>query len=180
MHKKIVINSAALIAITACHWAAADTAGLKRCANIGSPLDRLECYDALARSTGAAPLSPRPASPPTRAAAKPAPAPLPTVKPAEPVPVADKKADPSDFGFTGKRARETPKKVTAHYDGEFTGWSGQTLFKLENGQVWRQTESGRMAFQRDRPLITIKRGAFGGYKLSVEGSNRTVRVKRVK
>jgi hypothetical protein len=50
---------------------------------------------------------------------------------------------------------------------------------LENSQVWRQAEEGRLVFRSTAPLITIRRGAFGTYRLSVEGINRSVRVRRL-
>ncbi|MFK8015294.1 MAG: hypothetical protein AB8G17_07620 [Gammaproteobacteria bacterium] len=194
MKTPAVIASATLVASIACNVTYADDAGLKRCANIGSPLERLECYDALARSIDLAPAKPPAARAPVaapRVAANPAPAP--TVAPApapvpepvstappQPTPAAGTTTQPADFGFEEKRMRESSDNLTARYDGEFSGWSGQTLFKLDNGQVWRQAQNGRVSYRRSRPLITIKKGAFGSYRLSVEGLNKTIRVKRVK
>ncbi|MEL6210134.1 MAG: hypothetical protein AAFR44_08120, partial [Pseudomonadota bacterium] len=158
------------------------------------PLDRLECYDALARTVGAPP------APPAARAPAPAPAPAPAAtrtpapavaaaEPPAPAPAADKTGTATppvvsnraeEFGFENERLKKDTTEVVAYYDGEFTGWSGGTLFKLDNGQVWKQSQSGRVYFVKDRPKITIQRGAFGSYRLSVEGLNRTVRVKRVK
>ena len=115
------------------------------------------------------PVQPAPAPPPVRTQPAPAPA-----------PVAGAKQEPADFGFEDKRRNESDEPLTASYDGEFSGWSGQTLFKLDNGQVWRQSQSGRVSHRRSRPVITIKKGAFGSYRLSVDGLNKTIRVKRVK
>lgn len=64
--------------------------------------------------------------------------------------------------------------------GEFSGWSGDTVFRLENGMVWRQDESDRFRLQPvDSPMVTIKPGLFGAWRLSVEGHNRAVRVERI-
>lgn len=170
-------------------WAAqavADDAGLTRCARIASPLDRLECYDALARAQNATPpvlqRAPTPATEPTVATAPtppaPAPAPAPTqVRADEPAPLVDA---PENFGFENQIFNTTNQEIVARYEGEFTGWSGGTLFKLDNGQVWKQAQSGRVSHRRDNPVITIKKGSLGSFRLSVEGLNRTVRVKRVK
>lgn len=72
------------------------------------------------------------------------------------------------------------KKIRSRYVGEFTGWDGDTVFTLENGQVWQQIESGRMSWRATNPMITIKRGFMGSYQLSVEGVNRRIRVKRIR
>jgi hypothetical protein len=75
--------------------------------------------------------------------------------------------------------RKDIKAIQSRYVGEFRGWTGKTVFKLENGQVWQQAQSGRMAWRATNPMITIKRGFMGSYQLSVEGVNKTVRVKRI-
>jgi hypothetical protein len=64
--------------------------------------------------------------------------------------------------------------------GEFSGWSGNTEFRLENGMVWRQDESDRFRLQPvDSPMVTITPGLFGAWRLTVEGHNRSVRVERI-
>lgn len=168
----------------------ADDRAMARCAAVASPLDRLECYDALARTMRVAP-TPAPApvaavppvaapipgrDAPTAVATAPSREPLPTSAPTPDATIEDQQ----DFGFEAKRIEEEPEEFSARYDGDFSGWSGRTLFKLENGQVWKQTQSGRVSHRRSRPMITIRRGAFGSFRLSVEGLNRTIRVKRVK
>ena len=79
-----------------------------------------------------------------------------------------------------KQAKEL-KKIQSRYVGEFTGWDGDTEFQLENGQVWKQIRSGRLAWRADSPMITIDRKGFmGAYRLSVEGINKKVIVRRLK
>ena len=62
--------------------------------------------------------------------------------------------------------------------GEFNGWSGQTLFVLENGQRWRQRVSGVYRHRAQSPAITIIKGRFG-YYLIVDKTKRRIGVKRV-
>ena len=65
--------------------------------------------------------------------------------------------------------------------GEFDGWSGNTVFELENGMVWRQSESGRRRFQPvQNPVVIIEPGVLGAWFLKVEGSKRRVQVERIK
>ncbi|HSN00147.1 MAG TPA: hypothetical protein VLS52_03945, partial [Rudaea sp.] len=43
----------------------------------------------------------------------------------------------------------------AHIVGQFTGWYGQTVFTLDNGQQWQQAESGSYQCGKfDNPKVT--------------------------
>ena len=75
--------------------------------------------------------------------------------------------------------RDEPEEIVTRYVGEFRGWSGDTIFRLENGQVWRQSGPGRVRWSVENPVITIRRGRFGSFFLGVEGINAQVRVRRV-
>jgi len=76
--------------------------------------------------------------------------------------------------------RMAREKFQSRIVGEFSGWSGNTVFRLENGMTWRQDESDRFRLQPvDSPLVTITPGLFGAWRLSVEGHNRAVRVERI-
>lgn len=55
---------------------------------------------------------------------------------------------------------------------------GYATFTLDNGQVWRQTESARLIF-KEGETITIKKGVFKSFYLSKPNNNRSVRVKRI-
>lgn len=64
--------------------------------------------------------------------------------------------------------------------GSFRGWSGNTVFRLENGQVWQQTDGGRLAgVNLDSPPVTIRKSLFGAWYLSVEGYNTRAKVQRL-
>lgn len=71
--------------------------------------------------------------------------------------------------------------ITSYVSGTFTGWSGGTLFHLDNGQVWEQIDdSTYVGHSLAHPKVTITRGLFNAYYLSVEGVKESVRVRRVK
>jgi len=75
-------------------------------------------------------------------------------------------------------SRET---ITSTIEGSFNGWSGKTLFKLQNGQQWEQVENDSFSVKTmQNPTVTIQPGLLGGWLLKVEGYNRSVRVKRVR
>ena len=75
-----------------------------------------------------------------------------------------------------------PEEITTRFSGLFDGWSGKTRFPLENGQEWRQIESGKLVVgsPMSNPQVTLKRGFSGVWRLQVEGYNSTVKVERVK
>lgn len=87
---------------------------------------------------------------------------------------------PSQPGEAPAIDRMARKQFQSRLVGEFSGWSGNTVFRLENGMVWRQDENDRLRLQPvDSPMVTIKPGLFGAWRLSVEGHNRSVRVERI-
>lgn len=87
---------------------------------------------------------------------------------------------PSQPGEAPPVDRMAREEFQSRIVGEFSGWSGNTIFRLENGMVWRQDENDRFRLQPiDSPMVTIKPGLFGAWRLSVEGHNRAVRVERV-
>jgi hypothetical protein len=59
----------------------------------------------------------------------------------------------------------------------FTGWSGNTLFELDNGQIWKQAEYDYDYNYSYRPVALIYNTGYE-YKLMVEG--KTVTVRRLK
>lgn len=81
----------------------------------------------------------------------------------------------------GLRPKEaTRSTIEARIDGEFTGWSGRTRFKLDNGMIWQQVGEGRQLGKSDSPKVTIEPKSLGSWKLYVEGIGRSVKVKRIK
>lgn len=66
--------------------------------------------------------------------------------------------------------------------GKFNGWSGETVFRLENGQVWVQTDHTDSLWlpTMENPEVEIRRSKIGGWKLYLGGRSSWVRVRRVK
>ena len=64
--------------------------------------------------------------------------------------------------------------------GDFRGWSGETYFRLENGQIWRQRLRGRYTYVGPaNPEVSITRNWMGFYKLTLVEANRGVGVSLV-
>jgi len=71
--------------------------------------------------------------------------------------------------------------LVAHLVGNFTGWGNNTVFKLDNGQVWEQVDDSMLSIGAIKnPKVTIKKGLISAYYLSVEGVDDSVLVRRVK
>ncbi len=63
--------------------------------------------------------------------------------------------------------------------GEFTGWEGETIVRLANGQIWQQTEYYHHYHYAFMPEVLIYNSG-GSFKMKVDGISRAVRVQRLK
>lgn len=96
-----------------------------------------------------------------------------------PAPAAAAATGTAAFGATMlKPTAVEPDSVHSYIVGKFTGWSGSTLFKLGNGQVWQQSEPADYSAQLMNPEVIIKKLHFG-YLLTLPGRGQTVFVTRV-
>jgi hypothetical protein len=60
---------------------------------------------------------------------------------------------------------------------DFNGWSGNTIFELQNGQIWKQDKYQYKYFYAYRPNVTIIK--VGSHNImSVKG--KSIRVKKIK
>jgi hypothetical protein len=46
-----------------------------------------------------------------------------------------------------------------------------SLVTLDNGQVWRNEDSRRTSYLREGASVTIRKGSFGSYRLTVDGGD---------
>ncbi len=69
--------------------------------------------------------------------------------------------------------------IESRIEGEFEGWDGDTIFKLENGQIWQQSSYAYTYHYAYRPKVLIYK-INGRYKMKVEGVDETIYVERVK
>lgn len=73
----------------------------------------------------------------------------------------------------------TSDVIESQIEGEFSGWSGDTMFKLTNGQIWQQSSYAYTYSYKYRPNVLIFRTG-GGYAMQVEGLDSKIQVKRLK
>ena len=79
-----------------------------------------------------------------------------------------------------EEVREAQKdfEIVSRISGEFSGWNGETVFRLENGQVWRQRLQGRYFYSGPpQPEVRITRNYLGFYKITVVETGKSVGVK---
>lgn len=69
--------------------------------------------------------------------------------------------------------------VESSITGEFHGWDGETIFKLDNGQIWQQAEYDYDYDYEYHPDVTIYETS-AGCRMKVEDDDETILVKRIK
>lgn len=120
------------------------------CSGILAPTERLACYDH--------------AFPPVHSAQ------------------AEAVAQARIFGLPPRQSGEDASRVrhiASHVVTVGTDRDGERVFTLNNGQVWRQTESSVLGLARPGDAITIRAGSFGSYLLITPGGV-PLRVKRIR
>jgi len=132
---------------------AADPVQIDRCRTIADSAERLACFD--------------------RASIAPA--------AASPAGAAEPKAD--DFGKPPPPAPVQVSKVTAGLRELARTARGRAVFVLDNGQTWRQVDGDTTLVWEPAPggavQVTIERGIFDTYDLSLSGWNGMVKVRRL-
>ena len=79
------------------------------------------------------------------------------------------------------REAEKDYEVVARLSADFDGWTGDTVFRLDNGQVWRQRLDGRYVYRGPpAPEVRISRNFFGFFKMTLVDEGRGVGVSRVR
>jgi len=70
--------------------------------------------------------------------------------------------------------------ITSKLVGTFDGWDGQSVFELENGQIWAQASKSKWHTREvEEPVAVIEPGMFGTWRLHIEGFEKDCRVKRI-
>ena len=71
------------------------------------------------------------------------------------------------------------QRISASIAGAFSGWSGDTVFRLDNGQVWQQRHASRFSYNGDEKEVLIDRNFLGFYRMTHLASGRAVNVNRI-
>lgn len=188
-----------------------ERAALEVCAALATPAERLACFEALAAMAAAGDGAAEPAaaeadsgdvetSTPTVVAspdavpavvAPTAKVPAATTEPMEeiqePVEQTVRPAAPPAPASLGaehlerEAAAAEPDAVSATVREVWKSGNRLLYFQFDNGQVWRQMESGYFSYPRDGEFeVTIRQGVMGDYQLRVHERGRMIRIVRVK
>lgn len=142
---------------------------VEECAQMKANLHRLNCYDDLAKGLGIKLAK-------TKKYVKKAPK---SNVAAAPVTAAVVAAE-SDFGVEHVKEVEGPDSIAVVIKEVVKNAFGERKFYFENGQVWRQTDGVSSGKFPEGLEVTIERGVLGAFFLKKPGTNRTVKVKRIK
>ena len=72
-----------------------------------------------------------------------------------------------------------PDLVESQIDGEFSGWEGETIFKLTNGQIWQQSSYAYTYTYSYRPKVMIFK-VGGNYQMKVDGVDGRIGVTQLR
>jgi hypothetical protein len=72
---------------------------------------------------------------------------------------------------TARAERTKMDLIVSRVDGSFTGLTGRTLIRLEDGTVWKQANADDRYRSKvtDHPAAAVIHGVFG-YKMQIEGT----------
>jgi len=94
--------------------------------------------------------------------------------------VADSGKDQDELKSEDKDEDKDRTTITSKLVGSFDGWDGQTVFELENGQIWAQASKSKFHTKEvENPVAVIEPGMFGTWRLHIEGVDKECRVKRI-
>ncbi len=87
---------------------------------------------------------------------------------------------PAGRGEPAAAAAAPLERLSARVGEALLDQRGRTVFLLENGQMWRQTEGTLLPPVRPGDSVEIARSALGGYRLLLPRVRRSVPVVRVR
>jgi len=77
----------------------------------------------------------------------------------------------------GEDAKQNDREIHTRIDGYFDGWVGDTVFKLQNGQIWQQVSPSAQYLFAFEPKVTI---SAAPHRLKVEGLPVEIAVRRIR
>ena len=104
-------------------------------------------------------------------------------KPSSAVPKTSAPAGLGAENLRDQRPAEHDEPVTVQITTATYGIDGRGVFKMSDGQVWRETETtpANQRLAPDKPYSgRIERGTMRGYRMYVDGIRRMIKVERIK
>jgi hypothetical protein len=76
-------------------------------------------------------------------------------------------------------AKADAEGIKTRIAGAFSGWDGDTVFRLQNGQVWKQRLEGRWHYRAESPEVELRKNMMGFWVLRVVEPDKAIGVKRL-
>ena len=80
-------------------------------------------------------------------------------------------------GPSSGNSTETVCVTDSRIDGEFKGWEGETVFRLQNGEIWQQASYGYKYNYAFSPKVLIYQSG-DVFRMKVEGVDEDIVVRR--
>ena len=77
------------------------------------------------------------------------------------------------------KKKEQEVEIVAKVIPVFRGWSGKTIFRLDNGQTWRQRTPGRFKYSGSDSTVVLTRNFLGKYIMKHQDTGRGIGVTRI-
>jgi hypothetical protein len=81
---------------------------------------------------------------------------------------------------TGKDNPKDDMPLEARLVGDFKGWTGKTVFRLDNGQVWRQRSASTYRHKGSDMGVRFEQNWMGGWQMEVLSTGKSVLVKKMR
>ena len=81
---------------------------------------------------------------------------------------------------TGKDNPKDDMPLEARLVGDFKGWTGKTVFRLDNGQVWRQRSASTYRHKGSDMRVRFEQNWMGGWQMEVLSTGKSVLVKKMR
>jgi len=107
--------------------------------------------------------------------------PTPQLPAATRVPISPPVVEPSTVTQTKAAQLPCDSAVESHIDGDFNGWEGETIYKLDNGEIWQQSTYHYHYGYAYRPEVVIFKSTSGTCHIRVmDDDDEGVDVTRIK
>lgn len=78
------------------------------------------------------------------------------------------------------KSSDTESELHATIEGDFRGWSGNTVFILSDGSEWEQRAKGVKSLLLTNPEVRVFKNWLGFYELEIISTGDRVKVKKVR
>lgn len=78
------------------------------------------------------------------------------------------------------KSNGSESELRATVEGDFRGWTGNTVFVLSDGSEWQQRAKGVKSLRLKNPEVRVFKNWLGFYELEIIGTGEKVKVKKVR